>query len=156
MRQPKPLSLPMRIGMLVALLLWAALAFWTFSLGFSASYFKHDLPSRMPPFLAAFAGALALPLSAYHQWRRARSGASRMGAWLSHCACAGLCVLPLAGTAALLSRLPDPFHLSGDDAMGVGIVFLILVATAIVSAFLLGVLMLATHTDPTATGRERN
>jgi hypothetical protein len=52
-------------------------------------------------------------------------------------------VLPLAGTAALLARAPAPFHLSGDDAMGVGIDFMVLTAAAIVSALLLGLLLLA-------------
>ena len=127
---------------LIALLLWAALAFWTFSLSFSSSFFEHDLPSRLPPFVAAFAGALALPISAYFQWKRARHGASRLGAWLGHAAIAAVCLLPLAGTAALLSRAPEPFHLSGDDAMGVGVMFLVLSAAAIASGLLLGALLL--------------
>lgn len=136
-------TLALRTGTLIALFLWAAFAFWAFSFSFSSSYFSYSLASRLPPFLAAFGGAVALPISAYYQWKRARSGASHLAAWLVHSACAALCVMPLAATAALLSRLPEPFHLSGDDAMGVGISFLALAAAAIVSALLLGILLLA-------------
>jgi multidrug transporter EmrE-like cation transporter len=51
--------------------------------------------------------------------------------------------MPLAGTAALLARLPAPAHLSGDDAMGVGIAFLILAGAATASALLFGIILLA-------------
>lgn len=98
-------ALALSAGRWIALLLWAALAFWAFSFSFSASYFSRDLPVRLPLFLAAFAGAVALPVSAYRQWQRARGGASRLAAWLVHAASAVLCVIPLAGTAALLGRI---------------------------------------------------
>ena len=39
--------------------------------------------------------------------------------------------------AALLARVPGPWKLSADDAMGVGISFLMLVAMAIVSGLVL-------------------
>jgi hypothetical protein len=132
----------MRIVRLIALFLWTALAFWTFSFSFSSSFFQHSRPSRLPPFLAALAGAVALPISAYWQWQPARRGASRLGAWLLHAACAALCLVPLAVTAALMARLPSPFRLSGDDSMGVGITFLLLASAAVVSAVVLGMLLL--------------
>ena len=51
--------------------------------------------------------------------------------------------MPLAGMGALLVRAPAPFHLSGDDAMGVGIDFMVLTAASIASALVLGILLLA-------------
>jgi hypothetical protein len=132
----------MRFVRLIALFLWTAVAFWVFSFSFSSSFFEYSLPSRLPPFLAALAGAVALPISAYWQWARARRGASRLGAWLAHVACGALCLVPLAVTSAVMARLPSPFRLSGDDAMGVGITFLFLALAAVVSAVVLGMLMI--------------
>jgi len=127
---------------LIALLLWAGLALWAFSLGFSTGYFGTDLAARLPPFLAAFVGAMALPISAFRQWQRARRGASRLCCWLIHSAIAAASLLPLAGTRALQRLAGGIFQLSADDAMGAGVVFLLLAAAAIASSMLLGGVLL--------------
>ena len=49
--------------------------------------------------------------------------------------------MPLGVTAAVLARVPGPMHLSADDAMGVGINGLLLVAVAIVSALVLAAVL---------------
>jgi hypothetical protein len=60
---------------------------------------------------------------------------------------AGLLV-PLAAIAALLARAPRPWHLSGDDAMGVGIDFLLLLAAVFASsAFLAMAFLLRRRSD---------
>jgi hypothetical protein len=129
-------------GWIAALIGWSALAFWVFSLSYSTSYFHYSLASRLPPFVAAFGGAIAIPVSAYLLLQRvARRQLSPVRAWLSH---AGLCVVavvPLAVTAAVLSRIRGPMHLSGDDAMGVGINFAILVLIAMVSCLFMAVVL---------------
>ena len=67
MKRSRSLRLVMK---LTALLAWSAFAFWLFRFSFSSSFFRYNLASRLPPFAAAFAGAVALPISAHHQWRR--------------------------------------------------------------------------------------
>jgi uncharacterized membrane-anchored protein len=127
----------------VVLTAWTAFAFWAFSLSYSTSFFQYDLASRLPPFIAALAGAIAIPVSARHQLKRvSRNECSPMKGWLLHAATCVAAVLPLALTAAILSRVPGPMHLSGDDAMGVGLNFLMLVLVAIVSGCLLAVMLM--------------
>lgn len=64
-------------------------------------------------------------------------------AWVMHVCTSIAAVVPLAATAAVLSRVRGSMHLSGDDAMGVGLNFIFLTATAILSVlFLTGVLVL--------------
>jgi hypothetical protein len=54
----------MKAAKAVAFAGWVVLAFWAFSLSSSSSFFEYNLPSRLPPFLAAFAAAVALPIIA--------------------------------------------------------------------------------------------
>lgn len=138
----------------VLLLAWAVFAFWLFSLSYSSSFFRYNLPSRLPPFVAAVAGAVALPISAVYQWRRARRRAvSPLKAWILHGLCAAAAVLPLMLVAAIQSRAPNPWHASADDAMGTGIDFLLLAAGAILSSLVLGVALLAGRSAPRAGSR---
>jgi len=127
----------------VALTAWTAFAFWAFSLSYSTAYFQYDLASRLPPFIAALAGAIAIPVSARYQLKRVgRNECSPIKGWLLHAATCVAAVMPLALTAAILSRVPGPMHLSGDDAMGVGLNFLMLVLVAIVSGCILAVMLM--------------
>jgi len=131
---------------IIFLLLWGALAFWTFSLSYSSTFFHYDLPSRLPPFLAAFAGAIAIPVSARLQFQRATlKQSSRLRAWLFHLGAAFASTAPLAVTAAVLSRVRGPMHLSGDDALGVGINFLLLVSVATLSVLFMAVVFIRQH-----------
>ena len=135
-----------RVGWAIFLLAWGALAFWTFSLSYSSQFFKYDLPSRLPPFLAAFAGAIAIPVSFRYQFQRATSKrSSRLRAWLAHVGTAFAATVPLAVTASVLSRVRGPMHLSGDDAMGVGINFFLLISVASLSGLLLAVAFVVQH-----------
>jgi Mn2+/Fe2+ NRAMP family transporter len=132
-----------RIALAALLGGWILLALWTFSLSFSDSFFRYNLPSRLPPFLAASLGAVVLPVSLWFHWARVSGGrASAAGAWLRHSLVAAASLLPLVATAFLLHRAPEPFHPSADDAMGTGIDFLILAASAIASSVLFGLVLL--------------
>lgn len=140
-------SVVVRGAVLVAALAWAAFAFWLFSFSFSDGFFRYSLASRLPPFLCAFGAALVIPWSGVRQWLRARRGdASRLRAWFVHAVTAGLSLAPMMLVAALLARVPGPWKLSADDAMGVGISFLMLAAIAIVSALVLAVALALSRT----------
>jgi hypothetical protein len=131
-----------------AFAVWIVLAFWAFSLGSSSSFFAYNLPSRLPPFLAAFAAAVALPVSAHLQWQRVtREKVTPLRGWLVHTAVAAGSLVPLPVIAALLARAPRPWHLSGDDAMGVGIDFLLLLAAAGFSSVLLALAFLLARSE---------
>ena len=131
-------DLARRAGLVAALLAWSAFAFWVFSFAFSDHFFRYNLHSRLPAFVAAFVAAVAIPCSAAWQWRRACTGrTTRLWAWLAHAGGCALCLAPFVVVTATLSRLPSPWRLSADDAMGAGIDFLMLLALAIVSGILL-------------------
>ena len=122
---------------------WVVLAFWALSLSYSSSFFEYNLPSRLPPFLAAFAATVALPISAHVQWQRVtREKISPLRGWLLHCVVATGLFVPLVAVASLLARAPAPWHLSADDAMGVGIDFLLLLTAAIASSVVLAIAFL--------------
>jgi len=113
---------------------WAAVWFWAFSFAYSDSFFRWNRGSRLPTFATAWLAAVALPWSAWLQWARwwrgARGAAGALGAQLLVTAAA----LGVAAAAAfVLARAPEPWHLSGDDAMGVGIDFLALCGIALAS-----------------------
>ena len=125
----RPWRLALGIGLAVALLGWAAFVFWTFSYSFSSSFFRYNQPARFAPFLAAWLGAMVFPVSAVHQWLRVlRAATSRLRAWLTHVAVSALALLPLVAVASVLRVLPAPWKPPADDAMGIGIDFLLLQA----------------------------
>lgn len=139
-------ALARRVGWTAALLGWSAFAFWAFSLSYSTSYFEYSLASRLPPFLAAFVGAVAIPVSVWYQLQRVgRSRHSMVRAWVMHVCTSIAAVAPLAAIAAVLSRIRGPMHLSGDDAMGVGLNFIFLTATALFSVLFLTVVLVLKH-----------
>jgi len=118
---------PVRAVAWLALGLWSAAAFWTFSLSFSASFFRYNLASRLPPFLAAWLAATALPLLGARAWRRVRVGRTGIArAWIEYVLLASAALVPFLLTTAVERRLPSPWRMSADDAMGAGIDFLIL------------------------------
>jgi len=136
-----------RGAVIVAALLWAAFAFWLFSFSFSDGFFRYSLASRLPPFLCAFLAALVIPWSGARQWLRARRGeVTRLRAWLVHAVTAALSLAPLMLVAALLARVRGPWKLSADDAMGVGISFLMLAAIALLSGAILALALALTRT----------
>lgn len=130
---------------IVLLLSWVGLSFWLFGLNYSSSFFHYNLPSRLPPFIAACLGALALPTSAFWQWSRVRRGARPLRAWFVHSFWAAASVVPLVAVAAAAMRAPSPWRPSADDAMGTGIDFLLLVGLAVASAALLGLALVIRH-----------
>ena len=133
-------------GWVIFLVLWGALAFWTFSLSYSSTFFEYDLPSRLPPFLAAVAGAIVIPVSFRYQFQRATlKQSSRLRAWLSHLGMAFVATAPLAVTWHCFSRFRGPMHLSGDDALGVGINFLLLISVATLSVLLMSLVFMLRH-----------
>jgi hypothetical protein len=113
---------------------WAAFWFWAFSFAYSDSFFRWSPGSRLPAFATCWIAAVALPASAWLQLARARRGelgaARALG---THILVTAAALGVPAATAGALARAPEPFHLSGDDAMGVGINFLALCAIALAS-----------------------
>jgi hypothetical protein len=110
---------------------WAGFAFWLFSFSFSSSFFRWNLAARLGPFVGAWLAAVAMPVAGARElagFARGRRGA--LAAWLRHLGWTVLAFLPFLGVTALERRLPDPFRLSADDAMGTGIDFLILLVLA--------------------------
>ncbi|HEX5093565.1 MAG TPA: hypothetical protein VFV84_12845 [Burkholderiales bacterium] len=135
-----------RAGAAIALLAWAAFAFWLFSFAYSDSYFRYSLASRLPLFVVAFAAAVAIPCSAAWQWLQVRRGrATRLRAWLTHAIACVLGLAPFFAVTAVLVRLPSRWKLSADDAMGAGIDFLMLLAMAIGSGIVLAVALALTR-----------
>lgn len=133
-------------AVLLAALLWTGFAFWLFSFSFSDGFFRYSLASRLPPFLCAFLAALVIAWSGARQWLRARRGErARLRAWLVHAVTAGLSLVPLMLVAGLLARAPRAWKLSADDAMGVGISFLMLAGIAILSGVVLAVALALTR-----------
>lgn len=115
----------------MGLVAWAAFAFWLFSFSYSSSFFRWNLAARLGPFLGAWLAAVAFPVAA--AWEISRYARGRHGAlvaWLRQLGWTVLAFLPFLAVTALQRRLPDPFRLSADDAMGVGIDFLILLVLA--------------------------
>lgn len=138
-----------RICVVLVALAWTGFAIWLFSFSFSDHYFKYSLPSRLPPFLAALFSALVIPVSGARQFLRVRRAqATRVQAWFTHAVVTALSVLPLMLTSALLSRAPEPWKLSGDDAMGVGIDILMLFGIALLSLVVLAVLLVSLRAVP--------
>ena len=139
----KPLRILRKIALLAVLCAWTILAFWTFSLGYSSSFFQYNLPSRLPPFLAALLGAIALPVGAWFHWARVSGGrVSPAKGWLHQCLTASVSLLPLVATAFLVHHAPEPFRPSADDAMGTGIDFMILLAAVLAWTVLFGLALL--------------
>jgi len=117
-------------GGILASVLWLALCVWMFAFSYSDSYFKYSHCSRIAVFAAALIGSAAIPAGAILVWRRFNSALSRS---LAQAGVSLLALFPLAATSFLLSRIRGACHLSGDDAMGVGINFLLLTGIAAIS-----------------------
>jgi hypothetical protein len=126
---------------------WCAFWFWAFSFAYSSGFFRYNMHSRLPTFIAALFAACALPASALLQWRQVKGGRrGRLAGMVIHvvASCAVLAV-PFA-TMFILSRAPSPWRLEADDAMGVGIDIALLVLVAGGSAAVLGVALLVRAT----------
>ena len=101
-----------------------------FAFSYSDSYFKYSQCSRIAVFAAALIGSAAIPAGAILVWRRFNGALSR---GIAQVGVSLLALFPLAATSFLLSRIRGACHLSGDDAMGVGINFLLLTGIAAIS-----------------------
>jgi hypothetical protein len=120
--------------------LWLALCTLVFAFSYSDSYFSYSPCTRIPVFAAALLGAVAMPASAFLVWRRPGP------AWalvLRQAGASLLALLPAVATSFILSRASGACRLSGDDAMGVGINFLLLCALAVLTTVVLGIAAMA-------------
>lgn len=122
------------VAVVAAGLGWTGFWFWAFSFGFTDSFFVYNRHSRIPPLIAATLAAAGIFASFIVQWRR--SG-SILGASLRHVAYVVVAMVPFLLLPALLKYAPRPWRPSADDAMGIGIDFLVLTALAMASAVLL-------------------
>jgi hypothetical protein len=124
----------------VALVAWGAFWFWAFSWQYSSSFFRYNLGSRLPAFLAMLSAAVALPWSAGRQWWRFRHGErTRLAAFARHLLASGLALGVPFGIVAALRVGPRALRPSADDAMGIGLDYLAVLAIAIAAALVLGV-----------------
>jgi hypothetical protein len=125
-----------RLTVAAAVVGWMAFWFWAFSFAFSDSFFQYNRHSRIPPFLAVWLASGLIPWCAWLQWRARRS---LLRTVLYQVAAVGFSLsLPFLVTGTL-HHAPEPWHLSGDDAMGVGIDLLILCGLGLTSVAVLGV-----------------
>ena len=119
----------MVLGILVGGL-WLSFCVWMFAFSYSDSYFSYSHCSRIPVFAAALVGSAAIPSGAILVWRQFNNVVALI---IAQVGVSSLALLPLAATTFLLSRVPGPCHLSGDDAIGAGIDFLLLTGIAALS-----------------------
>lgn len=139
-------ALAARTSVAIAALAWALFCIWLFSFSFSDRFFEYNLPSRLPPFLAAVASAMAIPVSGVRQWLRARHGkVTRLRAWMTHVIASAASMLPFVLVVAIGSKAPTPWRPSADDAMGLGIDFVMLIGIGLVSLLLCGLALAATR-----------
>jgi ankyrin repeat protein len=128
-----------RVVAVASLVAWSAFWFWAFSFAYSDSFFEYNRHTRIAAFVAVLLSAILLPISAVYWWLR--PSASVFWPLLGHIA-TSLVVLALpAAVTAVLSRADPPWHLSADDAMGVGIDYLFLLGIAIASLVVMLVAM---------------
>jgi len=124
----------------IALVAWGAFWFWAFSWQYSSSFFRYSLASRLPAFLAMLGAAVALAWSAGRQWWRFRRGErSRLAAFGRHLLATGVALGVPFGVLAALRLGPRSLRPSADDAMGIGLDYLAVLAIAIAAALVLGV-----------------
>jgi F0F1-type ATP synthase membrane subunit c/vacuolar-type H+-ATPase subunit K len=119
-----------RLAVWAAGAMWMAFWFWAFSFAYSDSFFAYDRHSRLPVFAAALLGAGGILGSAVAQWRAVRSV---VGACLRHAVGVAASLCPLVAVSALQRQAGPPWRPSADDAMGVGIDFLLLMGAGIAS-----------------------
>ena len=120
-----------RLVAAAALVAWSAFWFWAFSFAYSDSFFEYNRHTRIPTFVAVLVAAILIPVSAFSWWPD--SSGSGFRALVGHVmTCLVVLALPAIVTG-LLSRADHPWHLEADDAMGVGIDFLLLLGIAVSS-----------------------
>lgn len=132
----------------VALVFWGGFWFWAFSWQYSSSFFRYDLASRLPAFGAMLAAAVALPWSGGRQWWRYRCGErTRLAAFGRHLLATGAALALPFGVVVALRVAPRAMRPSADDAMGIGIDLLAVLAIAIATALVLGVALAGSRPD---------
>jgi hypothetical protein len=95
------------------------------------------------------AAAVALPWSGGRQWWRYRSGErTRLAAFGRHLLATGAALGVPLGVVAALRVAPRAMRPSADDAMGIGLDFLAVLAIAVASALVLGVALASTPPAP--------
>jgi hypothetical protein len=133
----------------IALAVWGAFWFWAFSWQYSSSFFDHHRASRLPVFLAMLTAAIVLPWSGARQWWRHRRGErSRLEAFGRHLLATGAALGVPFGVVAALRVAPRSWRPSADDAMGIGIDFLAVLAIAVATALVLGVALASSRPAP--------
>jgi hypothetical protein len=131
----------MRVVLAIAFAAWIAVWFWAFSFAFSASYFWYHLPSRLTFFLLALASAAAPPLSGF--WVIKRFAAHRFSAFkgcVTHLLVTAIPVLLFWGVGSASVLIANRFGrlaFEADEAMGIGLQFLMCVAVFLAGNVLL-------------------
>ena len=139
----------LRWGLVVAYLCWAGFWFWAFSFAYSDSFFRYNLATRLPVLLLVLGAVAVPPWSDWMVLRKAHSGAwSRVTAWAVHLTATAL---PLAvfwgltAAAVLVARAFGASAFGADDAMGVGIDFMLCAAVVVAFDVAIGAGLLGSH-----------
>jgi hypothetical protein len=139
----------LRWALALAYLGWLGFWFWAFSFAYSDSFFRYNLATRLPVLLLALGAVAVPPWSAWVVLRKAHSGAwSKVAAWASHLV---VTALPLAlfwglvTAAVLTARAFGRNAFSADDAMGVGIDFMLCAAVVVAFDVAIGAWLLGSH-----------
>lgn len=137
----------MRIRYLLILsyIAWLAAWFWTFSFGFSQSFFSYHLATRIPVLILALFAVAVPPLACYWTIRRAMEG---------HWSLAKAVAVNLAANAAPLlffwgvlavwvnlARASGHNAFEADEAMGNGITFMLCVAVSLAFGLLVPLIL---------------
>ena len=146
----------LRWALALAYLAWLAFWFWAFSFAYSDSFFDYNRWTRVPALLLALGAVAVPPLSAWTVLRKTHGGSwSKVTAWTVNLALTGL---PLAvfwglmAAAVLIARAFGRNAFSADDAMGVGIDFMLCAAVVVAFNVAVGAWLLGCH----LYGRRRN
>ncbi len=139
----------LRWALALAYLGWLGFWFWAFSFAYSDSFFRYNLATRLPVLLLALGAVAVPPWSAWMVLRKARSGTwSKAAAWAIHLV---VTALPLAAfwglvtAAVLVARAFGRNAFSADDAMGVGIDFMLCAAVVVAFDVAVGAWLLGSH-----------
>ena len=123
---------PLFLGVYLA---WLAAWFWVFSFGFSSSYFKYHLATRIPVLFLALASIAVPPLSC--SWSISRALKGTLGPVKASVLNMVMCAAPILVFRVVLAawvglaRMAGGIAFEADEAMGNGIVFLFCAAVSL-------------------------
>jgi hypothetical protein len=131
-----------QILLLLGYAVWLAACFWLFSFQYSSSFFRYHLDTRLPFLALSLLVVVVAPLSGYWAISRVLRGRSSVvGAALRHALVSAAPVALFFGVSVVwkaLSRHSRSLMIEADEAMGIGIDFMICIGVVLLSYFIVG------------------